>query len=154
MVFNIIIWVLLIVLVAFHAVWFYNYNEYKPFMKVVNKDEWRRYSCTDEKMITYSVFPPTYPSFVDNLFISDFQNDDLAAGDVLVDMLSWPEGDKYTVGISLQFAKESKINGNQDNGMLSLTTESINFELDENGNLLRYYDEKYTNIFNENYRLM
>lgn len=56
-------------------------------------------------MITYSMFPPTYPSFVDNLSISDFQDDDLAAGDVLVDMLSWLEGDKYTVGISLQVAK-------------------------------------------------
>lgn len=147
---KIVIAILLIILITFHAIWFYNYSKFKPFADAVGKDEWGRYSCLDDDKTAYAVFPPKYPLFDGNLSIADYRSKDLKSGDVLVDMIIWPEKKSYKIGFSIQFVKDSKINGDEENGMLELSTESVSFELDENGNFLKDYNEEDINIFNEN----
>ncbi len=147
---KIVIAIVIIILIVFHAIWFYNYRKFKPFADAVGKDEWGRYSCLDDDKTAYAVFPPKYPLFDGNLSISDFRNSDLKSGDVLVDMIIWPEKKSYKIGFSIQFVKDSRTDGDVENGMSEVFTESVNFELDEKGNFLKDYDDEDIKIFTEN----
>lgn len=142
--------ILCIALASFHIIWFCNLRRYQPYIEAVGTDEYGRYSCIDDSKTTYSVFPPSYPSFSGNLAICDFRSDDLQPGDTVVDMLIWPNGETYKIGISIQTIKSSQINGDSETGIISVSTESVNFELDEQGNFLKEYDATQIKLFEEN----
>lgn len=152
--------ILILSLLVFHIAWFINFLKYKPFQDAVGKDEWGRYSYSDDNKISYNVFAPKYPRFVGNLSISDFRSDKLKTGDVLFDMIIWPESfGKYEVGISVNFVTELDVS----NGSYSIQTTSSQFVLDENMNLIEYdeedvkfyeeYKEKISDFYNKAYKM-
>lgn len=79
--------IIILVVAIFHIIWFINYNQYKPYVDAVGKDEWGNYLYVDENKTAYSVFPPNYPRFVGNLSICDSRGKDLKQGDIIVDMI-------------------------------------------------------------------
>lgn len=135
---KIILLMLILFLLSFHIIWVINFMKYKPFQDAVGKDEQGRYSYSDENNLSYSVFAPRYPRFVGNLSISDFRSDKLKTGDILIDMIIWPEFfDGYEVGISI-----SRVTGlSTSDGSYSIQTESSQFVLDEAMNLINYDEE-------------
>ena len=76
---------------------------------------------------------------------------DIKPGDVLVDMIIWPSiNGTYEVGIALEIAKDSEITENKEGGSFSITTKSINIELDEHMNFRDEYSEEVKKLFEEN----
>jgi hypothetical protein len=143
--------ILVLIVAGFHAIWFYNYKKYTPFIDAVGEGEWGGYSYYDENKITFAVCPPKYPTFVGNLSISDFQSNNLSIGDKIVDMIIWPQiNNRYEIGISIRTVTNVENSGDKNNGMYSISTESVNFVLDENMNFLQDYDDEQISLFNEN----
>jgi len=144
--------VIVVFLIVYNGIWFYCYSIYKPFMDIVGKDEYGRYACMGADKITYYVDPPEYfIEFYGNLAISDFRKSDLKPGDILVDMIIWPSvKGTYKVGVMLQIAENTEINGDKNSGSYSITTKGVNFELDEHMNFLKEYSEEDKKLFEEN----
>ena len=149
---KIIIILLVLLLMVYNGIWFYCYSIYKPFMNAVGKNEDGMFICMDEDKCSYFVSPPEYPiEFYGNLAITDFRRSDIKPGDVLVDMIIWPSiNGTYEVGIALEIAKDSEITENKEGGSFSITTKSINIELDEHMNFRDEYSEEVKKLFEEN----
>lgn len=136
---KIFIGVILIFIVLFHILWFYNYTTYEPYMKAVGIGEYGGYTYTDD-VLTYAAFPPRYPQFTGNLSICDiYRYGEMQEGDVLVDMIIWPSiNGEFTVGLTIKIVKST----NEQEGIYNLDTISFSYELDENKNFLNDYTEE------------